>query len=236
MARACKRSRAKHCGGDPQTPAGQSLVDEELQIASGFLPGRIAASHIQTVARHVLKAIATIANVCGLLSQPAAELTQQLGEFWQLVVWGVGRAGDWTGRQHTATDTFSQFSCLMNWCGTLANPTQLSKETFDRRFIRASKFNIAEIMLTKQREWLNYWVSGFSISCFDVGKAPGPITLTLNCNPCRLIPSSKVQCPGDPDCSDPSEMGLLLPENYLTISMWMWDETDMGHGSGTRNH
>lgn len=55
-------------------------VDAELQLASAFLPGRVASSHIQTVARHLLKLVSSIAAKCSLMADAAAGLTQELGE------------------------------------------------------------------------------------------------------------------------------------------------------------
>lgn len=55
-------------------------MDDELQLASAWLPGRIAQSHTQVIARHLIKAVASLARSCGLVSNGAAELTTQLGE------------------------------------------------------------------------------------------------------------------------------------------------------------
>lgn len=84
IARACKKARknavavaAPVCSAPP--PKARAL-DAELQIASAFLCGRFAASHISTVARHVAKAVSSVARICGMLTNPASELTSELGE------------------------------------------------------------------------------------------------------------------------------------------------------------
>jgi len=61
----------------------------DLQVAVAFLPGRIADSHIATVARHLVSAVGSVSERAGLLSSPVARLTGELGETWR----DVGVAG-----------------------------------------------------------------------------------------------------------------------------------------------
>lgn len=91
MARACKRSRLASksqeslsvCSSDSVAAARSGrAVDDQLQLASAWLPGRIAGSHAQVVAKHLIKAVAGLAKSCGLMSDPASELTAQLGDIW----------------------------------------------------------------------------------------------------------------------------------------------------------
>lgn len=58
-------------------------------MAVAFLPGRIADSHITTVARNLVSAVGSVSERAGLLSSPVARLTGELGETW----WDVGVAG-----------------------------------------------------------------------------------------------------------------------------------------------
>lgn len=85
VARACKRSRSARdleLSKTPEENQSRGHIDASLQVAAAFLPGRIAASHVQVVARHLVKVVAQVAQGCGLLTDPAAELTRQLGEIW----------------------------------------------------------------------------------------------------------------------------------------------------------
>ena len=86
-ARACKKARAKASVPEgSQDGSGSRLtgrdVDAELQIASAFLPGRVAAAHIQTVARHLLQVASSIAVKCSLMADAAGALTQEMGDTW----------------------------------------------------------------------------------------------------------------------------------------------------------
>ena len=86
--RLCKRSRRDGfaasqqmlCPNVQQAPQKYTDIDARLQIASAFLSGRIAASHIQTVASHLLQAVSGIVMSCGVVSEPVADLTGHLGE------------------------------------------------------------------------------------------------------------------------------------------------------------
>ena len=68
------------CPSAAETPQTYTDVDAKLQIAAAFLSGRIAASHIQTVASHLLQAVSGLVRSCGVVSAPAADLTSHLGE------------------------------------------------------------------------------------------------------------------------------------------------------------
>ncbi len=68
------------CPGASEPPQTYTDVDAKLQIAAAFLSGRIATSHIQTVASHLLQAVSGLVKSCGLVSAPAADLTAKLGE------------------------------------------------------------------------------------------------------------------------------------------------------------
>lgn len=52
-------------------------------MVSAFLPGRVATAHIETVAKHLLRAAAKVGEIAGLLTSAAAQLAKQLGEFWR---------------------------------------------------------------------------------------------------------------------------------------------------------
>ena len=54
--------------------------EADLQVAAAFLPGRIAESHIGSVAKHLVSAVGRISERAGLLSTPVARLTAELGE------------------------------------------------------------------------------------------------------------------------------------------------------------
>lgn len=57
-------------------------VDSDLQVTCAFLPGRIAGSHIQTIARFVLGVASSIATKCQLMKNSAPALTKALGDTW----------------------------------------------------------------------------------------------------------------------------------------------------------
>ena len=87
LARACKRSRRSKeslestSASTTAYPSGTSRsVDDKIQLACAWLPGRIAGAHVKIVAKHLVSAVAGLARSCGLLSDPASELTAQLGE------------------------------------------------------------------------------------------------------------------------------------------------------------
>ena len=68
------------CPGASEPAQTYTDVDAKLQIAAAFLSGRIAGSHIQTVASHLLQAVSGLVKSCAVVSAPAAELTAHLGD------------------------------------------------------------------------------------------------------------------------------------------------------------
>lgn len=54
-------------------------IDDQLQVASAWLPGRVAAAHVSKIASHLIGAVAGLAKSCGMMSDAAASLTAQLG-------------------------------------------------------------------------------------------------------------------------------------------------------------
>jgi hypothetical protein len=54
----------------------------DLQVAAAFLPGRIADSHVGTVAKHLVAVVGSVSEKAGLLPSPVARLTSELGETW----------------------------------------------------------------------------------------------------------------------------------------------------------
>jgi hypothetical protein len=54
--------------------------EARLQVAAAFLPGRICDSHVSLLAKRLLQAIGHITAVTGAVSQPAAYLTEKMGE------------------------------------------------------------------------------------------------------------------------------------------------------------
>ena len=113
------------------------------------------------------------------------------------------------------------------------------KDRFDARFLRLSKFNIAEILLSKQETWLRSIVTHWHWSrhthsnicaytlCYCVSFWPDP--------PLSLSPSPNAQA-----CLEAGSMGRNLvvppPQSYLTITLWMWDETDSRRNISTFRH
>ena len=82
IARACKRVRAEVAtavGGQTGVVTHRD-IDSELQVTSAFLPGRLAANHIQVVARYLLRAVSSIAKQSQMMNNAAAMLTQELGD------------------------------------------------------------------------------------------------------------------------------------------------------------
>lgn len=82
IARACKRVRAEVAtvAGGQRSVVTHWDVDSELQVTSAFLPGRLAANHIQVVARYLLKAVSSIAKQSAMMTNAAAMLTRELGD------------------------------------------------------------------------------------------------------------------------------------------------------------
>jgi len=82
IARACKRVRAKVAtvAGGQRSVVTHRDVDSELQVTSAFLPGRLAANHIQVVARYLLRAVSSIAKQSAMMTNAAAMLTRELGD------------------------------------------------------------------------------------------------------------------------------------------------------------
>ena len=58
------------------------IPEAELQVASAFLPGRIAESHVSQAAHHLVSVVGSVSERAGLLTAPVARLTQELGEAW----------------------------------------------------------------------------------------------------------------------------------------------------------
>ncbi len=56
------------------------IAKAQLQIASAFLPGRIAETHVSLIAKHLVHAVGTVSEQTGLISRPVAVLTKKLGE------------------------------------------------------------------------------------------------------------------------------------------------------------
>ena len=98
------------------------------------------------------------------------------------------------------------------------------KDRFDARFLRLCKFNIAEILLSKQEAWLVTHrrctlIMSRSIESSSIHSA-FPFDLRHHCHP----------PPNAQACLEAGSMGRAVavpqPKSYLTITMWMWDETD----------
>ena len=55
-------------------------IEAHLQVRAAFMPGHVAASHVEHVARHLTDAIAKLSTKVGLTSDYVGQLTSLLGE------------------------------------------------------------------------------------------------------------------------------------------------------------
>lgn len=122
------------------------------------MPGTVAASHVQSIAAHLIRAVSHLSTTVGLTDDNAGQLTALLG---------VGALFDGGGFFIFGHDTSRRKVATQLEAGA-------SQESFDRRFLRLCKLNVAEIVLAHQKQAMAMLVTSLvvlvSIDVFFCGR------------------------------------------------------------------
>lgn len=186
-------------------PSSSRSIDDELQLASAWLPGRIAQAHVRVIANHLIKAVASLAKTCGLVSDAAAELTSQLGDTRLQPVFCSGGGNVTSLIRPGRSLTF--------------------EDTFDKRFLRGAKLNVASVCLARQEQWFERRASGlqpfFNVMWWKANDSQVCHCASVRTSVIFFQRTLKVQ-----NISANGVVELQMPNSYMTTCTWMWDETD----------